>query len=125
VRLGRALHRPQARLVVLDEPFRGLDRPTRTALLAAARQRWTTATLLCATHDVAETTTFDRVLVVEGGRVVEDGTPAELAARPGSRYAALLAAEEAVRAALWDDPSWRRLHLDGGRVRETAAEVGR
>lgn len=125
VRLGRALHRPQARLVVLDEPFRGLDRPTRTALLAGARQRWVAATLLCATHDVAETTTFDRVLVVEGGRVVEDGTPNELAARPGSRYAALLAAEDAVRAALWDDPSWRRLRLDGGRVRETAAEVGR
>lgn len=122
VRLGRALHRPTARLVVLDEPFRGLDRPTRTALLAGARERWATATLLCATHDVAETVGFDRVLVVEGGRVVEDGTPADLAAQADSRYAALLAAEEAVRAALWDDPSWRRLRLDGGRVRETAGE---
>ena len=122
VRLGRALHRPSARLVVLDEPFRGLDRPTRQALLAVARERWATATLLCATHDVGETSSFDRVLVVDGGRVVEDGTPADLAARADSRYAALLAAEDAVRAALWEDPTWRRLRLDDGRVRETAGE---
>lgn len=122
VRLGRALHRPSARLVVLDEPFRGLDRPTRHALLTGARVRWATATLLCATHDVAETIGFDRVLVVDGGRVVEDGPPADLAAQAGSRYAALLAAEDAVRAALWDDPTWRRLRLDGGRVCETASE---
>ncbi len=68
------------------------------------------------THDVGETLSFPRVLVVEGGRVVEDGSPAELAAQP-SRYSALLAAEREVQARLWQDPQWRRVQVDNGVVR--------
>ena len=37
VRLGRGLLRPGARLVILDEPFRGLDRERRRELLARTR----------------------------------------------------------------------------------------
>jgi ABC-type transport system involved in cytochrome bd biosynthesis fused ATPase/permease subunit len=40
VRLGRGLLRPGARLVILDEPFRGLDRECRRELLACARRWW-------------------------------------------------------------------------------------
>ncbi|MFO1353107.1 MAG: ABC transporter ATP-binding protein, partial [Gammaproteobacteria bacterium] len=40
VRLGRAMLRPGVRLVILDEPFRGLDREQRRALLAQARRYW-------------------------------------------------------------------------------------
>ncbi len=115
VRLGRGLARRDAALVVLDEPFRGIDRERRRELLDAARDRWRGTTLICATHDLAETRGFDRVLVVDGGQVVEDGTPAELAAREESRYAHLLA-EEAVAHDLWSH--WRRLRLDGGRMTE-------
>src|SRR5207247_204276 len=77
VRFGRALVRGDARLVILDEPFRGLDRTKRRELLSKARELWRGATLLCVTHDVAETLGFERVLVVEGGRVVEDAPAAE------------------------------------------------
>ena len=118
VRLGRAILRRDARLVILDEPFRGLDREQRRALLARARQTWRAATLLCVTHDVGETLSFPRVLVVADGRVVEDGAPAELAAQPGSRYQALLAAEKAVRQDLWSDAAWRRIELEQGRLRD-------
>ncbi len=118
VRLGRAMMRADARLVILDEPFRGLDRDRRRALLGRARARWRSATMLCITHDVGETRQFDRVLVVEGGRVVEDGAPSVLAAREGSRYRALLDADEAVRHGLWTDRAWRRLRLDAGRLSE-------
>ena len=117
VRLGRALGRGGVALVVLDEPFRGLDRDQRAALLAGARQRWRDQTLLCATHDLSETRTFPRVLVMEGGRVVEDGAPDALARDPSSRYAALLA-EEAATAAVWHD--LRRVRLEGGRLIEEA-----
>jgi len=88
VRLGRALQRTRARLVVLDEPFRGLDRPRRRELLLRVRREWQGATLLCITHDVGETRSFERVLVLQGGRIVEDGSPSDLIAR-GGRYAAL------------------------------------
>jgi len=46
VRFGRALVRRGVRLVILDEPFRGLDRAQRRLLLQRARQVWRTATVL-------------------------------------------------------------------------------
>ena len=48
-----------------------------------ARQWWRGATLLWVTHDIAETESFGRVLVIDGGRIVEDGDPAELGRRAG------------------------------------------
>jgi ATP-binding cassette subfamily B protein len=116
VRLGRCVARAGARLVILDEPFRGLDRDKRRLLLERVRQRWRDATLLCITHDVGETLPFERVLVVEGGRVVEDGAPARLAGVATSRYRALFDAEAEVRTGLWSSRAWRRLRLVGGRV---------
>jgi len=116
VRLARALARRNARLALLDEPFRGLDRAQRRAQLAAVRQVFAGVTLLVVTHDLADTLDFPRVLVVDGGRIVEDGAPAELASRPGSRYAALLAAEEATRAARQAEGTWRRLRIVDGRL---------
>lgn len=118
VRLGRAMLRADARLVILDEPFRGLDRDRRRALMAAARQLWSAATLLCITHDVGETIGFERVLVIEGGKIVEDDSPARLAAKSDSRYSQLLEAEAAVRAGLWTSAEWRRLAMEDGRVVE-------
>jgi len=118
VRFGRALLRPGVRLVILDEPFRGLDRAHRRDLLARARQVWREATLLCITHDVGATQRFARVLVVEGGRIVEDGPPATLAACPETRYRALLDAEAVVHERLWSHRRWRRLWLADGCLRE-------
>ncbi|MEM8934389.1 MAG: ABC transporter ATP-binding protein, partial [Acidobacteriota bacterium] len=116
VRLGRAFHRRSPRLAVLDEPFRGLDREARRRLLDRTRRRWRDATLLCVTHDVADTTDFPRVLVIEDGRLVEDGVPSELLGR-SSRYAELVQAERATRA-LWSTDTWRQLRVADGRVDE-------
>src|SRR5262249_25014627 len=93
VRFARALLRKEARLVILDEPFRGLDREKRRELLQRARLLWKGVTLLCITHDVGETLGFDRVLTVDGGTVVEQGAPSELAGSKSSLYARLLEAE--------------------------------
>ncbi|MBX3011228.1 MAG: ATP-binding cassette domain-containing protein [Caldilineaceae bacterium] len=120
VRLGRALLRPGVRLVILDEPFRGLDRQTRRQLLTSARQQWQTATLLCVTHDIHATQDFTRVLVLEQGQIVEDGPPALLAAQPQSRYRALLVAEETVQRTLWEGAAWRHLWLADGAMAERA-----
>ncbi|HYQ04894.1 MAG TPA: ATP-binding cassette domain-containing protein [Polyangiaceae bacterium] len=116
VRFGRALLRPRPRLALLDEPFRGLDRGQRRALLAAARETFRASTLLCATHDLAETLDFPRVLVISGGRVVEDGAPSELLAREGSHFAALLRAERTLAAQLESSRAWRRIKIDDGRL---------
>ena len=116
VRLGRGVLRAAPRLVILDEAFRGLERVRRTALLARARRRWSAATLLCITHDIVDTLDFARVLVVAGGRIVEDGAPAALAERD-SRYRALLEADRRIRAR-FSGGEWRRLVVEGGTVSE-------
>ncbi|HKE16645.1 MAG TPA: ABC transporter ATP-binding protein, partial [Kofleriaceae bacterium] len=121
VRLGRAVLRSGVRLAILDEPFGGLDRDQRQLLLRRARARWKQVTILLVTHDVADTLDLDRVIVLDGGRIIEDGGPRELASRSGSRYAQLLAAEDAVRRGLWDRPGWRRLRLEDGAVVERGA----
>lgn len=122
VRLARALLQTNVRLALLDEPFCGMDRGQRSALLADARQWWKDVTLLCVTHDVSETLGFGRVLVIEDGRIIEDGVPAELAASP-SRYRELLDTETLVREHLWRDKQWRRLQMRGGRLDDPQAAV--
>lgn len=116
VRCGRALLRSDVRLAILDEAFRGLERERRRDMLDRARALWCDQTLLCITHDVGETAAFERVLVLEGGRVVEDGAPAELAQTPGSRYRALLDAEDVVRERMWANAEWQHIRLESGRV---------
>jgi len=118
VRFARALLRRDAKLVILDEPFRGLDREKRRELLQRAREWWRGATFICITHDLAETETFDRVIVIEGGRIVEQGRPMELRAQSESRYAQLLAAEEQIRQELWSSSIWRRLIVRSGQIVE-------
>ncbi len=120
VRLARAMLRKNSRVVILDEPFRGLDREKRRELLAKAREFWRGSTMLCITHDLAETQTFDRVLVVDGGHVIEDGKPQDLSSSPDSRYAQLLGAEEETRSQLWSSGLWRRIRLHSGRLTEVA-----
>lgn len=123
VRLGRMMNRDGIRLVILDEPFRGLDREKRRELLARVRQHWREATLMCITHDVGETQAFERVIVVEQGQIVEEGAPEQLRQREGSRYQALLAAEEAVRRGLWQSAAWQRLWLEEGRLAERKPDL--
>ncbi len=123
VRLARAMLQRNVRLAILDEPFRGLDRAQRTALMLRSRRMWRDATLLCVTHDVSETLQFDRVLVIEDGKVLEDGAPRVLAAMKGSHYRQLLTAEEHVATRLWGDGGWRRIRVERGAVTERASAV--
>jgi ATP-binding cassette subfamily B protein len=127
VRYARATLRPGVRLALLDEPFRGLDRATRRELLARARTLWRGVTLVCATHDLEETLGFDRVVVLEGGRIVAQGDPRELALDADGPFAEFVLAEKEVRA-LWSSRGWTRWRVEAGRLRvvepEAAAETG-
>lgn len=122
VRFARGLLTEDARIALLDEPFRGLDRGERRRLLDEARTAWAQTTLLFVTHDLEETLDFQRVLVVEDGRIVEDGPPRALA-EADTRYAALLAGESELRRTRWNGTGWRHLRLEDGAVteRETVA----
>jgi ATP-binding cassette subfamily B protein len=124
VRMARSMGRAGVRLAILDEPARGLDREQRRAFLERARRHFHEATLFFITHDVGDTRDFDRVLVIEGGRIAEDGDPRELHANPGSRYRALCDEEERVRERMWAHPRWRRLRMTEGAIQETPPGTG-
>jgi ABC-type bacteriocin/lantibiotic exporter with double-glycine peptidase domain len=125
VRVGRALGRPLIRLAILDEPFRGLDAETRRALLRAVRNVWRDATLLWVTHDVAEAQMLDRILIMEGGAVVEDGAPAELLRTESSRFKHMLDEEAELKRRWFRSVGWRRLHIENGILQDVSTPGAR
>ncbi|WP_444896038.1 ATP-binding cassette domain-containing protein [Microbulbifer sp. SSSA005] len=124
VRLGRALGREETACVILDEPFRGLDRQQRQRLMNRVREVWQGVTLICITHDISETRDFPRVLVVDEGCIIEDGKPSELQAQGDTRYAQLLAAESSLWQECWQSSSWRHLRMASGQLTEVQGVPG-
>jgi len=116
LRIARGLLRADRRLVLLDEPFTGMDSAQRARLRDAVLARWPAATLLWVSHNVSETTGFDRVLVLAGGRIVEDGAPAALLARDDSGYAEMIATEHALQQRLTEGGDWLRRVFQHGEV---------
>lgn len=74
-------------LIVLDEPTTGMDVSVRQAFWASMRaQADAGRTVLFATHYLEEADSIaDRVLVLHRGRLIADGTSAEIKARAGAR----------------------------------------
>ena len=90
VALARALA-PHPRLLMLDEPLSGLDRPLREQLLVDLPRilRRLRQTALFVTHDLEEALAVsDRVAVMRAGRIVQVGTPRALYERPASVFVA-------------------------------------
>lgn len=116
VRLGRSLLKKNVELVILDEPFRGLDSDKRSMFIKAAKKHWKDATLLFISHDIDDTKSFDRVIVMDKGSIVEDGVPKNLLRRKSSLYKDLHSAEEAVKIGVWENESWKQYTLDNGKI---------
>ena len=76
-------------VLILDEATSSLDVPSERLVQEALRTVLAGRTAVIIAHRLSTVEIADRVLVMEHGRVVEDGPPAELAARPGGRYAGL------------------------------------
>jgi len=92
VALARALA-GQPELLLLDEPLSALDAGTRLDVQAELKRHLAdfTGPCLLVTHDPLEALVLaDRLLVLEGGRVVQEGTPARIARQPATDYVAKL-----------------------------------
>jgi tungstate transport system ATP-binding protein len=90
VSLARAFAvRPK--LILMDEPFSSLDLPTRIVLaedLGRILHESGTAALI-ATHDRIEALrVVDRLVVMDGGKIVQEGTPNEVMAQPANAFVA-------------------------------------
>ena len=92
VAIARALA-SEPELLLLDEPLAALDARTRLELRGSLRRHLTTfaGPTLLVTHDPLEAMVLtDRLLVIEDGRIVQVGSPAEVARRPATQYVARL-----------------------------------
>ena len=90
VALARALA-TRPRVLLLDEPLSALDAPIRQSLRAEIRrvQQQVRIATIYVTHDQEEALALaDRVVVMEGGRMCEVGTPAQIYHRPLSAFTA-------------------------------------
>ena len=90
VALARALA-PDPALLLLDEPLGALDAKLRGQVQQELKsiQRRTSKTFLFVTHDQEEALTMsDRIVVMNQGRVEQDGTPEELYFHPATRFVA-------------------------------------
>jgi molybdate transport system ATP-binding protein len=90
VALARALA-TDPRLLLLDEPLAALDASTRSETRRALRRDLAESGVarILVTHDPVDAAALaDRIVVLESGRVVQQGAPGDIAARPRSRYVA-------------------------------------
>jgi ATP-binding cassette, subfamily B, bacterial len=76
-------------VLILDEATSSLDIPSERMVQRALRTVLADRTALVIAHRLSTVQIADRVLVLDDGRIVEDGPPDELIARGGGRYAAL------------------------------------
>ncbi|HET7769091.1 MAG TPA: ABC transporter ATP-binding protein [Chloroflexota bacterium] len=104
ISLARAIAVPSASgaapgLLVLDDPFSAVDVDTEVRIVRALREAFgpaappgQRATILLCSHRLASFPLADRVLVLDGGRIAEDGRHADLM-RAGGLYARIYTAQ--------------------------------
>ena len=90
VALARAFMREEADILVLDEPTAALDAEAEHAVFERFQALAEGRTTILISHRFPTVRMADRILVIEGGQVLEEGGHAELVAR-GGRYAELFA----------------------------------
>ncbi|MCA0145678.1 ABC transporter ATP-binding protein [Blastococcus sp. LR1] len=119
--LARALV-GQPALLLLDEPLSALDARTRLTVRAELRRHLAEfrGSTVLVTHDPVDAMALaDRVVVVEEGRVVQAGTPQEIARRPRTDYVARLVG----LALLPGTAEGRTVRVDGGGAVSVAEEA--
>lgn len=71
-----------------------VDNEIQTQLRESVFKTFPTSTVLCVTHQVATIIEFDKVVVLDDGRIVEQGDPRELLRHTNSRFAQLYSSSE-------------------------------
>ena len=75
-------------ILILDDPLSAVDAATEQAILSELASYYGSRTVIIVSHRLSAVAECDRIVVLEEGRIVEQGSPADLLAA-GGRYAAL------------------------------------
>ncbi|MFI9797535.1 MULTISPECIES: ABC transporter ATP-binding protein [unclassified Streptomyces] len=121
VALARALA-TRPRLLLLDEPLAALDARTRLDVRARLRRHLADfeAVAVLVTHDPLDAMVLaDHLVVIEDGRVVQEGGPADIARHPRSDYIARLVGLNLYRG----EADGHAVRVDGGPVVTTTEEL--
>lgn len=78
--------RGQGGILLLDEVSSGVDRETEKMMMSVIEIEFKGYTVVMVSHRLEMVMGFDRVLVMDRGSIVEDGSPEELAMREGGRF---------------------------------------
>jgi len=82
-------------LLLLDEPTSAVEPESEALIVEAIERLMQGRTTLVVSHRLSLARTADRVVVIAGGRIAEQGTPDELLADPDSHFTAMLRADSA------------------------------
>lgn len=82
IAIARAILK-DAPILLLDEATSSLDSTSESMIQTALERLMTGRTVVAIAHRVSTLQSFDRIVVIHHGRVVDDGRPADLAGRPG------------------------------------------
>jgi ATP-binding cassette subfamily B protein len=96
VALARAFLK-DAPLLLLDEATSSLDSESEEAIRETLERLMRGRTVIAITHRLSSVRRFDRILVIQSGALVQDGTPADLASSPGPYRDLVLASERLAR----------------------------
>ncbi len=129
VAVARALAR-EPRLLLLDEPFSAVDQMNRQGLyrLLADLRRELAIPIVLVTHDLNEARMLaDRLVVMDGGFVLQEGTPESIHSAPRNARVADLVGIQNRFQGVWlgpaDSPGQGRLRWTGGDADDPAAPV--
>ncbi|WP_304457897.1 ABC transporter ATP-binding protein [Alicyclobacillus sendaiensis] len=107
-------------LLLLDEPTTGMDVESRRAFWDSLRSfvRDGRRTLLLTTHHLEEAGSIaDRVILLKGGRVIADGSLAEIKRQAGNRYVSFIAGPRCTNDEIEQLPHVKRVRFSGRHVR--------
>lgn len=88
VAIARAVLK-KAPILILDEATSALDSESEHAIQEALESIMENKTVIAIAHRLSTLRQMDRILVMEHGKIIEDGTHEELIAKPGGHYAKL------------------------------------
>lgn len=86
VAIERACNKKSANILIMDEPTSNIDSVSEKEIILKILEQYYSKTVILVTHNMELCTLFNRILVLEQGKLIEDGSFEELVQKKGKYY---------------------------------------